>query len=335
MKIVYRTVFSALVFVALLNKAVSAQAVPANDAKAPDAFAHLKTDLQAAQDSAAIARRMFQDFPSNVWKAEPTGQPRVISKTDTEATVGITVQISCDQTKYAQWLKTVTPFLARLATKSEQRRLNPKDAGFVALDQIVSHFNDGSEFDSLFFSNGGYITDFKAWPKAVLHSSYWISKPFDICSNVKSKTSILALIERGGSSHYAVFEIDQATGDEVLRATYAVNVLDVVLKGQDGNEIDGQTKAVDITAFLNRTLKPRSLNQGDALTPDWAPAKSITGPDTADVVVSPYIGGSKHDDILFSAFDPEFQFTLPLEKLKDLKTVEATLSSKNNVPVGK
>jgi hypothetical protein len=340
MKLLNRIALLNWLVAGLLASRVMGQATSTNAEKTPDAFAQLETDLKVQHDSAAITRRIFQDYPVSIWKTETTGEPKAISKTDTDATISVTVQISCDGAKYAKWLKTVTPFLAHIATKSEQRRLNPKDAGMMLLDKYLGPAS-GLKISSMeVFSTN--------LPVPVLHASYFVPNEFDIGPNAQSKTAVLALIERLGSSRYVVYEIDQAARKEALRATFSLNVLDVTLKDKDGGEIDGQTQPLPITAFLTNNLKLRDFHQdnpNDKLTTEWAPSKYAVENDANGIVVSPYVGAnifvedqttSIHPtSVLLSVSKVELQFTLPLERLKDLKTVEATLSSKNNVPVSK
>mgnify|MGYP003826913203 CR=1 FL=1 len=87
-------------------------------------FAEAISTHQREEDAVQIMRRVFDGFPGTILKADAVGQPRIISKSENEATVGITVRFSVDRRAYAKWLEASKPVLSQLAEGESRHRWN-------------------------------------------------------------------------------------------------------------------------------------------------------------------------------------------------------------------
>ena len=114
------------------------------EVRGKDLFAEAITQLKEEKDAARIIRKVFEHFPGNVLKAEPMGRPRIISRSETEVVVGMTVQFTVALSKYARWVKAFKPYLSKVAVKALPRRWNPKQVGLKRLGNAWQNKDWGS-----------------------------------------------------------------------------------------------------------------------------------------------------------------------------------------------
>jgi hypothetical protein len=297
-------------------------------------FAQAVTQLENEKDSVAIVRRVFQDFPGSVLKAEPIGELKLLSKTGSDATVGVTVKFSVDMTKYAQWVEASKPLLEKVAVESNPIRFNPNAVkGLRPL--TIADYGSTSPNESF------------AVPTDALKTSFSTDQS-EICYFAPAAERVLRFLvfERQGSSKAQLLRFEPPAFAELIRASNAVPVIEVVLCDERGHEVDGQEqvavfpsqrstfRTVRATLFWNATLG----HFGPALPYDlkdtrWKPdIKDDWQPSDDDfhtvIYLFPYLG---NDYACFSAFTSQFTFKIPLDTLASIKKVEAKISSRNNL----
>jgi hypothetical protein len=288
-----------------------------------DLFARAVTELQKETDSAKIIHRVFEGFPGNVLKAEPVGEPRVISQTPTDASVGVTVRFSMDMKKYAQWQAAFLPILTKVAKKVEVDRWNPKDEHTQRLDDgYIERVFSGDVTVSKEDTRTGYqlVNSFGKWQR-----------------NGSSEDPMLAVFDRQGSSKVSIFEFRGTEFGEIVSAAYAVPMVEVILRDKAAGDIDGQrhvcvfksNKHNPIQVSASPCWNAQTLNileylNGSSADPAaWKPTdKEIK--ECKSVIVFPYMGQTR---LALPAFSKEFVFQLSLDQLKQIKSVDAKIWS--------
>jgi len=80
-------------------------------------FAEAVTQLDAEKSAEALLAKQFEDFPLCCLTAEVVGTPQLISKTEDDATVEITIRIEPDLNAYKAFAARLLPVLERSATE--------------------------------------------------------------------------------------------------------------------------------------------------------------------------------------------------------------------------
>jgi len=299
-----------------------------------DLFSQAVTELQKEQDVGKIIRRAFDGFPGNVLKADPVGQPRVISKSASRATIGVKVRFAVDVDKYAKWQNAFIPLLTKLASKSEEVRFDPKSFGrsLIRLSELGGPDNNGfigvvpGEEMGVSYYSQNRLESLPRWLPAAA-----------------GEAATLTVIRRQGSSKAVVLYIDEAAAADVARAAAAIPIVDLVLKNGQGDELDGQSHVIGFNAgpiaysetlFFDKQFGARTLLKfydEEAIKSDWKPNEYFLRDWAKGCIIAPYTYAEGYGVFcLISAFDVEFRFDLPLDALAKLKTVEARVSSRNN-----
>jgi len=304
-----------------------------------DLFARAVTELQKETDSTKIIQRVFEGFPGNVLKAEPLGEPRVISQTTAGASVGVTVRFSVDMKKYAQWQAAFIPILSKVAKKVVVDRWNPKDRGLQRLDD--KYFQRAVEQQyALTVSNEDIKAGYEMPPNA-------FSK---LAPAPSSGQSVIVVFERQGSSKLSSLYFEGIEVGELASAAFAVPMVEVVLRDKAGGESVGQRH---VGLFKCGALQPNFMssspfwsrqslnvfygrnaffdkNNGDPADPaTWRPKDDeLKGVKNVGVILFPYMGycGFRFP-VAVPAFSKEFTFQLSLDQLKQLKSVDAKIWS--------
>ncbi len=306
-----------------LKAKLAAANVIKREVEGKDAFAQVVTELRREKDESEIVRRVFEKFPGNVLKAEPVGQPRIIDQSDSEATVGIAIRLSVDMVKYAEWQKAFLPILAKIAKESETGWFNPEQAHWSLLQRA----------DKSFFPAPGSPISIP------IHGYVYDDRGFGVHLHFKHSAddALLLVFQRQGSSRFTMLELDQKLGPELWQAASSISELEILLKDSQGNDIDGQQHDGD---FVSRSGEYVSMSMS---TGPWWLSNVPVGPiepfsflrnhrgwsPPPILVISPYCGDGH---IFVPSFTYEFRFKLSLDQLKELKSVEARISSRRPEP---
>jgi hypothetical protein len=311
------------------KQGLTARLAKANIVKAEvrgqDLFAQVVTQLEKEKDAAKIVPRVFQDFPGSVLKAEPVGQPEILNKA--EGTIGVRVRFSVDMTKYDAWQKAYLPFLKRIGTKYERLRSDPnKDikATSLADEARKNQFTNVPEQDrkDSFMGTGEWLPD----------DAY--------------KKPSLTIIERTGSSVAHLIYLDQEIMDQIGTAMCALPVVELLLRDKDDKEIDGYEHVavfgqydrccatVFFSTYLSGREYPFPTYFQETFKLDWKPEGKLLH-EKQGIVIAPYLQGvdrgrSAASDCRLMAFEMVIPFKIGVERLKDIKTVEVKISSRNN-----
>jgi hypothetical protein len=240
--------------------------------------------------------------------------------------------------KYAQWQRSVLPVLSKLARTTEARRWNPDQVGARALSTADKSYRPDKDLPSQIpqdrFANCYIIsgTDTKWAPRR----------------DRNDKGVSLIIFDRQGSSKIVILGLDPELRGMLRAIALAIPVIELSLKDADGLELDGQEhnvffeensaighrQTVCATSFWSlggsygyaegdgmASILGRPMGgRGDEL--GWS-AYAANDP----VIVFPYMAiGS----IACPVFTREFPFTLTLDQLAKLKSVEARISSRDN-----
>lgn len=291
-----------------------------------DDFVLASTRFQHEKDLVPIVQAMFKDFPGNVLKANPVGEPRLLSHADGNATIAVAIRFSVDGTKYEQWYNAYVLNILSKITNIEHRPWNALTFGQGEFPPYVE-IPPGLEPSDWKSSNR--IND-----EVRSHRIGWPDQTMD---------STIALLERKGGSRVTLIHLDPENKpliDTVRRAACALPFVDVSLRNGDGKEIEVDPEPalfelrkhlgcyVNVSPFWMRqdngleTLLPR-----ESVLYDWNPrwSEGILHLWVLPYVCEENVPGSS--PIASPGYTQEFRFTLSLDELADLKTVTARIYS--------
>jgi len=108
-----------------LIRRLEAASVHTVDVNGQNMIAQWEAELQNEKDGAQILKRIFDDLPIRMLKAEIIGAPRQISVSDDSAKVGIQVRFSVDRDNWTQWIAVSKPYLEKLCTSAKSLPIGP------------------------------------------------------------------------------------------------------------------------------------------------------------------------------------------------------------------
>ncbi len=166
----------------------------------------------------------------------------------------------------------------------------------------------------------------------------------NLAANDDPKSSTLALVERAGRSNVTLLYFDDALGREIVQAALAVPAVEIRLKDQAETELSTYTGSLlfhstDGWAFDGRDSVPAEAQI--CVTPffnPWMTSRYLDFDNNMNrraIVIAPYIDCRMNPldgSFLLTAYDVEYKFVVPLERLKQLKNVELKVSSGPDPP---
>ncbi len=319
------------------------------EVKGADLFAEAVTRLKQETDAAMIVRRAFENFPGDILKAEPVGKPRIIAKTATEATVGITVEYRMDTARYTKWLTSVRPFLIKAATKSFQVRWDPNQMRLpVMADPSYRPADDPAiPWEKRPDKSGRCWVPREYWRKSYLLVGFippwWPDVHLD---------SGIVLLESQDTTAGILLLFDETAYREAAHRAVALPAVSVSLKSAEGDDIATEDRAAIFGHMGSRwfawpfwlsvggqTFTPVARDaypgtygrDNDEIVPtDARPKKeAVSGllRQGQKLIIWPYCSGNER---LVPAFRYEHVFELPLDKLAKVKQVEVKMSTRND-----
>ncbi len=344
--------------------------IVASDVDGKGLFSEAVTQFEREKDGAKIIRRVFEGFPGNVLTAEPVGKPRIIEKTETEATVGITVRFSVDAKEYSTWLQAFKPTLSKLASKEDSFLWNirqPAEAdrrqGYYPRPLTDLRESNDWAFDQLNFPwderNRRVSHGFDRWgtlslTQADARTSYDVSRsigqrPFP--TEFRGK-DVLLILERQGGGRIMAYELEQKVYEEVAYAVLAIPVVNVALKNEKGEIVDATERvaffgdkwhkfhASPFWRFRDQQYQfieslPMNLGNNSQQWSALQPHSKLDGSYVAELQDPQYclLVAPYLGGVraLMSAFQNEFVFHIALEDLPSISEVEVHISSRNNL----
>lgn len=314
--------------------------VISTEVRGKDLFAQVITQLKEEKDAAKIIKKVFENFPGNVLKAAPVGRPRIISKSESEVLLGVTVGFSVDLAKYSRWVEAFKPYLRKVAIETLPLRWNPEQVGLEVL---------GNSWQPL----GGSLSIPKAERRSCLVPG--LNNAINWFPESLKDAKAFAVVDRQGSSRATVYVLKKEAFSMVVNSSLAIPLVSISLKDTNGKEIDGQdhtgfVKGGVITcyaspfwAFHGRQSRgtlhpvpeigypwfrlPGKFN-GEMIPPGL---RSLQG--GYRLILIPYLGAHRGpgNSVLLSSFCQEHVFKLTPNQLLRMAKVEVNISSRNNL----
>lgn len=299
-----------------------------------DLFAQIVTELQNEKDAAVIMRRAFEGFPANVIRAEPIGEPKIIKRDDDGATITVTVRYSIDSERYGQWIKSFMPFLQRVALRTDDTWWNPANPG-VKMLQPNSPWVREKQYGMVI------PEDVRRQAMAVRDDlGRTVQDGFRV-GGWSNRQCIVVFEHQGGTKvHY--MEFAPSAFRCAVEAAMRVPVANVVLKAADGSDIAGvKNPAVSHKDDFGQALR---------VTPFWVFASARNNDEMEPAICSNVLDlnwtitnwidmhfrRQKHSLLVFPYFgsyrcaapclDQQLPFTLTLDELQRVKSVEAAVT---------
>jgi uncharacterized protein len=327
----------------VLAEKLAPMTVKAAPVEGKNLFAQAVTQVKEEKDAGAILRKLFQDFPGSVLEAKPYGQPRIISKTDSEVTVGVTVRFAVDPERYGQWVTASKAHLSKIALETHTQRWNPDQMGFEPLRHSLPTKppQDNKEWEAITVPNDDLGRSFR--PPSRFE---WFSKAFD-------GKKVLVVVEKMGSSPATIFVLTEDLFSEAVGAALSIPMVSVTLQDASGKEVDGQEWVAFSKPEPGRdmfysspfwTLEDNQLISApflgyplhESFRSDMKPAEDriLKFIRESKLIVTPYLGANKFPynqrAIMLPAFCNECVFKLSPQELAKVDRVEVKVWSHNN-----
>ena len=314
-------------------------------------FAEAVTTLEREKGAAQIMRRVLEGFPGTVLKADAVGKPRIIEKSEDEATVGITIRFSADQKAYAEWIEATRPVLAKLAVKHSTQAWSiqrfHRQGSLLPIGTQNGHAG-AWEFTQLRFP----------WNERERHVSVerWGKQSISMSDARQSYTTltkpgkglggffphehrgkkVLSVLDHMVSGQVATYELESGAYEEVLTAVFADPLVMVTMKDKGGRKLH----QIECVAFFGGQFVHRfhasvfwrveyGLHQDQFLYPLPLPLKS--GNRDHIFVTPSLIGTGQGTPAFISAFRSEFVCKLSLDDLQQAATVDVKIRSENDL----
>ena len=312
-------------------------------------FAEAVTTLEREKDAAQIMRRVFEGFPGIVLKADAVGKPRIVEKSENEATIGITVRFSVDQKAYSEWIEATRPILEKLAVKHSTQAWSiqrfHRQGSLPPIDtpngQAVAW-----EFAQLRFpwNERGRHVSVERWGKQSISESD-VRKSYTTLSAAAKGLGgffpheyrgkkMLSVLDHVTNGQVATYQLESGPHEEVLTTVFAEPLVMVTVKDEGGRRL----LQVERVAFFGGQFVHRfhasvfwrveyGLHEDQFLYPLPLPLKSGN---RDHIFVAPYlIGTGQGTPAFISAFRSEFVCDLSLDDLQQAATVDVTIRSEN------
>jgi hypothetical protein len=328
----------------LLEKLTAANVISA-EVRGKDLFAQVITQLKEEKDAALIIKKVFENFPGNVLKAAPVGRPRIISKSESEVLLGVTVGFSVDLAKYSRWVEAFKPYLGKVALKTLPLRWNPEQVGLKTLGKSWQKLDVRRKGDYR-----GNVSIPKAQRRNCLVPS--LNNVIDWFPKSLKGAKAFAVVDRQGSSRATVYVLNKEAFSMVVNSSLAIPLVSIVLKDANGKEVDGQdhtgfTKGGLITWYASPFWAFRGLSHGTLnpvpeigyrfhfgkLNSEMIPPGLRSLQNEYRLILIPYLGANRgtNNSVLLSSFCREYVFKLTPKQLLRMAKVEVSISSRNNL----
>lgn len=319
-----------------LEERLSAANIQMRQVEGGSIVANVREQILSGNTLVPILHHAFSEFPCNLMKADAVGDPKVVSKGDVDATISVTVRICVDKGKYDRWYADLADAVSSISTV-DHLQWNPASAGVPA---GVGQLFERDPHNSVWLSQ----TDERSM-LSLLDAKDGVAR---IPWRDRSSEPTLAVFARPGASRVLLFNLDGSNSDlmdEVRRAATMIPYLEIDLRDENGQQIDGReevgvfawnpqdgTNYFILSPFFEHFANGRlnAVLPVAAAQANWSPQWSVLA--SPHFWIFPYIPDARQNGSnvawAVSGLSREFQFNIPLDKLIHLKSVTVKFSSR-------
>ena len=239
---IYRVKIKAVVETGSVIAKLKATNISIKEVDGKGLFAEVVSKMDSEKDAAALLKKSFEGFPRSCLKIEVKGEPKLLEKSDTKATVLIQIEVSVDPKAYKA-------FSSKLQTVLEKLVIEKKLKGeFLVKSEEQEYLGKVKYFG---VSRGGIETHFKKWMPNVLNNS---GRKSDL------NTIILALCthsnDKADNLDFAYYSLDKSLKPILLASAFEIltGKLNLVDENDESIVIDRfeLKNSVEVPSFQGR-----------------------------------------------------------------------------------
>ena len=164
--------------------------------------------MDSEKDAAALLKKSFEGFPRSCIKIEVKGEPKLLEKSDTKATVLIQIEVSVDPKAYKAFSSKLQTVLEKIITEKKLK------GEFLVKAEEQDYLGKVKYFG---VSRGGIETHFKKWMPNVLNEYGKISEKNRIIVALCTHSN-----DKADNLDFAYYSIDKSLKPILLASAFEI-----------------------------------------------------------------------------------------------------------------
>ena len=205
---IYRVKIKAVVETGSVIAKLKASNISIKEVDGKGLFAEVVSKMDSEKDAAALLKKSFEGFPRSCLKIEVMGEPKLLEKSDTKATVLIQIEVSVDPKAYKA-------FSSKLQTVLEKLVSEKKSKGQFLVKAKEHNIQGRGKWFEVW--NGGIETHFKKWMPNVLNEYGKISEKNRIIVALCTHSS-----NKADNLDFAYYSLDKSLKPILLASAFEI-----------------------------------------------------------------------------------------------------------------
>ena len=212
---IYRVKIKAVVETGSVIAKLKASNISIKEVDGKGLFAEVVSKMDSEKDAAALLKKSFEGFPRSCLKIEVKGEPKLLEKSDTKATVLIQIEVSVDPKAYKAFSTKLQSVLEKLVIEKKSR------GEFLVKSQVMANY----------FS-GGYVDNF----------SKWMPNGLDKSGRLSEKNSIIVALcnhsnDKADNLDFVYYSLDKSLKPILVSSAFEVLTGKFALVDESGESI--------------------------------------------------------------------------------------------------
>jgi hypothetical protein len=288
-------------------------------------FAEVVSKMDSEKDASALLKKSFEGFPRSCLKIEVKGEPKLLEKSDTKATVLIQIEVSVDPKAYKAFSSKLQTVLEKLVSEKKS-----KGEFLIKSEEII--LSEGNKY----LKSGDIHFKFKEWmpdgslPDMSLNSSRSVSNTKSIILSLCNHSN-----DKADNLGFAFYFLDKSFKPILLASAFELlNGKLVLVDESDESIFIDKFKLIEFDKGREMTFEGQMT-----VTSDWhengsssfnrrsnSPGEKFMGESSIFFISPSFFSVDNHDFCYKPTLLINRNIELSLEELKKIKKAKVEIS---------
>jgi hypothetical protein len=322
---IYRVKIKAVVETGSVIAKLKASNISIKEVDGKGLFAEVVSKMDSEKDASALLKKSFEGFPRSCLKIEVKGEPKLLEKSDTKATVLIQIEVSVDPKAYKAFSSKLQTVLEKLVSEKKS-----KGEFLIKSEEII--LSEGNKY----LKSGDIHFKFKEWmpdgslPDMSLNSSRSVSNTKSIILSLCNHSN-----DKADNLGFAFYFLDKSFKPILLASAFELlNGKLVLVDESDESIFIDKFKLIEFDKGREMTFEGQMT-----VTSDWhengsssfnrrsnSPGEKFMGESSIFFISPSFFSVDNHDFCYKPTLLINRNIELSLEELKKIKKAKVEIS---------